>query len=500
MEIDKLIQIINELRDIMITVSTTDLPLKQYEGEYRTIYQKVDTELKLKGMENPNPHSDIRKWHGKWSSGDLPTYKIRREHIRNMYNLLLNNLTHMQSDKNSKPDNLDNYKIDDGYQDIAEVCVRGHLINENIIKNPKNRQKYCGECGSKTITACPNCKEPIPGRFIYYNFEDTTVWGPPENFCRNCANPFPWIEKKLEINKSGEKIFDAFLSHSNEDNESISDELYNSLKRNNLSVWYDKKIKENESIPGEINDGIVSSKNGIIVFSNNYKKSLPCKVELHSMQYRSTKYEEFKLFIVLYEFSFDDFQNDYPTLAYKKIFFSHEGVISIAKRIADILKEENTAQKEFYQHEENIKEDYIKVYTNLILEFYDYETDKNHLLNNHSKEIIIENKKSFPITITKITFETDVPLFYKSFNSNALIRLNATDYSFSSTGKVELFFNQNPLILSPKATLSLLLSLLTTSNIKYNDKYSFNYSININEAMEAIVGTLIVKTQLRDKD
>ena len=156
MEIDKLIQIINELRDIMITVSTTDSPLKQYEGEYRTIYQKIDTELKLKGLENPNPHSDIRKWHGKWSSGDLTKYKMRREYIRNMYNILLNNLTQIQSDKNLKP-NLDNYKIEDGYQDIAEVCVMGHLINENIINIPET------EVSDSTSSEIPDWLRDVAG-------------------------------------------------------------------------------------------------------------------------------------------------------------------------------------------------------------------------------------------------------------------------------------------------------------------------------------------------
>jgi len=91
--------------------------------------------------------------------------------------------------------NKSDLKILEGYQDTAEVCLNGHVINPNIKKIPNLRKPFCGECGKKTITECPNCKKPIPGRFIYKDFEDKTVWGPSSKFCDHCGNPYPWAEK-----------------------------------------------------------------------------------------------------------------------------------------------------------------------------------------------------------------------------------------------------------------------------------------------------------------
>jgi len=93
------------------------------------------------------------------------------------------------------PNTKDYSKPLESYQDTAEVCLNGHVINPNIKKNPSLRKLFCGECGKKTITECPNCNKPIPGRFIYKDFEDKTLWGPPSKFCNYCGSPYPWAEE-----------------------------------------------------------------------------------------------------------------------------------------------------------------------------------------------------------------------------------------------------------------------------------------------------------------
>ncbi len=98
MDFKKLIQYVNTLRDIMISVSTGEPPTR-YVNEYITKYQEVDETLKLKNFENPNPYSDLGKWRGKWSSGDLPTYQSRRQYIANMYDPLIKELNAIQISK-----------------------------------------------------------------------------------------------------------------------------------------------------------------------------------------------------------------------------------------------------------------------------------------------------------------------------------------------------------------------------------------------------------------
>ena len=47
--------------------------------------EELLAQLEKEGLQNPNPHTDLWDWYGKWSSGDLPTYQSRREYIRGLF-------------------------------------------------------------------------------------------------------------------------------------------------------------------------------------------------------------------------------------------------------------------------------------------------------------------------------------------------------------------------------------------------------------------------------
>ena len=76
----------------MITVSTGGGSIDRMNFEYMAKYEEVEDLLSLEGIENPNPYIDLWRWHGRWSSGDLPTYRDRREYIGNMYDPLIKEL------------------------------------------------------------------------------------------------------------------------------------------------------------------------------------------------------------------------------------------------------------------------------------------------------------------------------------------------------------------------------------------------------------------------
>ena len=82
---DELFQTLDRLRSTLFAVSTGGPKINTVNDEYKADYALVTEQLRERGLENPFPYSDLWDWYGKWSSGDLPTYKSRREYIRGLF-------------------------------------------------------------------------------------------------------------------------------------------------------------------------------------------------------------------------------------------------------------------------------------------------------------------------------------------------------------------------------------------------------------------------------
>lgn len=85
-----------------------------------------------------------------------------------------------------------------GVTHIAQICLNGHMITSVYDISDRPIEHFCSLCGSKTITACPNCNKPLRG---YYEVEGLVVLGEdvqPESYCYYCGSPYPWTEKALE--------------------------------------------------------------------------------------------------------------------------------------------------------------------------------------------------------------------------------------------------------------------------------------------------------------
>lgn len=95
--------------------------------------------------------------------------------------------------------------------DNAIICKNGHVINDYVNRYPEDNKNYCEKCGSKAISKCDNCSNPIQGN----------IWGGDyelPSFCYNCGGIFPWTKGKIEaaielseesnyINKEEKEIF-----------------------------------------------------------------------------------------------------------------------------------------------------------------------------------------------------------------------------------------------------------------------------------------------------
>lgn len=82
------IRLLEKLRGILITTST-GTELGTGIQPYPELHSDLTYELTSLGLDNPIPYEDLAEWHGKWSSGDLPSYDSRREHVRNLVDPML---------------------------------------------------------------------------------------------------------------------------------------------------------------------------------------------------------------------------------------------------------------------------------------------------------------------------------------------------------------------------------------------------------------------------
>jgi len=96
----ELVQSIEKLRDIMISVSTGGPRIQAVNNEYQSIYQQIGETLQSRDITDPNPYADLWQWYGKWSSGDLPTWASRRKYINALYMPLIELLGKSSKAKN----------------------------------------------------------------------------------------------------------------------------------------------------------------------------------------------------------------------------------------------------------------------------------------------------------------------------------------------------------------------------------------------------------------
>lgn len=73
------------------------------------------------------------------------------------------------------------------------VCENGHIVNDGVEEGSHCLHPHCGECGAPTLTWCPHCTTPIPGReqFGYA----MSVARPLPNCCWQCGGRFPWADR-----------------------------------------------------------------------------------------------------------------------------------------------------------------------------------------------------------------------------------------------------------------------------------------------------------------
>ncbi len=89
----ELIKALEYLRDKMIAVATGGPLIKDVNDQFQESYILVGEELARRGIKNPLPFGSLWDWYGRWSSGDMPTYKSRRLFISELFNPLISKIS-----------------------------------------------------------------------------------------------------------------------------------------------------------------------------------------------------------------------------------------------------------------------------------------------------------------------------------------------------------------------------------------------------------------------
>ena len=135
--------------------------------------------------------------------------------------------------------------------------------------------------------------------------------------------------------------YDVFISHASEDKETFVEPLANALKKVDLKVWYDRfELKLGDSLRVKIDQGLASSRYGVVVLSKDFfAKNWP-KAELDALVTRENAEGKKVILPVWHEVEAKDVEQFSPILASKLSARSSHGIGSVVAQILAVCNDE----------------------------------------------------------------------------------------------------------------------------------------------------------------
>ena len=120
---------------------------------------------------------------------------------------------------------------------------------------------------------------------------------------------------KQQLRNNEFKKYDVFISHANKDKSDYVEDLYLTIKKLGIEVFYDKETFDwGDNWKQKIYDGVESSEFAIIVISNNYFGREWTENELHAFLNRQNSNGEKIILPLLHGISISDLTKQYPEL------------------------------------------------------------------------------------------------------------------------------------------------------------------------------------------
>jgi hypothetical protein len=97
------------------------------------------------------------------------------------------------------PDDIDHTE---GQYEAAQICLSGHLVNDQADSATERNKVYCEVCGERTITACVACSAKLRGYYLRHSGLRSHGLDRCPAFCYQCGMPHPWTATTLEAAKA----------------------------------------------------------------------------------------------------------------------------------------------------------------------------------------------------------------------------------------------------------------------------------------------------------
>jgi hypothetical protein len=79
--------------EMIAVAADKKVPIRDVNDYYRARHKRIAAQLAELGVDDPNPHTDLWHFYKKWSA-ELPSWKERRRYVRDLYEPLIQRLTH----------------------------------------------------------------------------------------------------------------------------------------------------------------------------------------------------------------------------------------------------------------------------------------------------------------------------------------------------------------------------------------------------------------------
>ncbi len=138
----------------------------------------------------------------------------------------------------------------------------------------------------------------------------------------------------------GGQTWDVFISHASEDKDAVARPLRDALTRLGITVWLDEaQMRIGHSLRRKIDDGIRSSRFGVVVLSEEFFRKGWTNHELDGLVTRTVAGEQ-SLLPIWHDLSADQVRAFSPSLADKVAMSTDEfSIDDIAEQIAEVVKD-----------------------------------------------------------------------------------------------------------------------------------------------------------------
>lgn len=114
----------------------------------------------------------------------------------------------------------------------------------------------------------------------------------------------------------GIPMYDVFISHANKDKETLIQDLYKSLEKLGIAIFYDKESLEwGDNWKNKILEGVQKAEFAIIVISTNFFGREWTERELYEFMNRQNRNGQKLILPILYNITVEQLREKYPTLA-----------------------------------------------------------------------------------------------------------------------------------------------------------------------------------------